>query len=154
MKNGAHFGPGQQDRIDAQRHNLMMIIVLLYIGVEVGVGDVSDAGDFDVVFQYNGLEDGNGVSDVDVDDVGGDDVDDFEVDGVDVGDEFREEEVVRRHKGPSPKSLDSDENSKLEHMLFCREFRFVAIYALFWRSSGQKRAFLGQKQSLLGKKCT
>ena len=58
MKNGAHFGPGQQDRIDAQRHNLMMIIVLLYNGVGVGVGDyggnvdaddVSDVRDFDVV---------------------------------------------------------------------------------------------------------
>ena len=98
-----------------------MIIVLLYIGVEGGVGDyggnvdvddVSDVGDFDVVFWYNGLEDGNGVADVDVDDVGGDDVDDFEVDGVDVGDEFREAEVVQRHKGPSPKSLNSYENFK------------------------------------------
>ena len=27
--------------------------------------------------------------------------------------------------------LDSDENFKPEHMLFCRELRFVAIYALF-----------------------
>ena len=88
------------------------------------------------------MEDGNGVADVDVDDVGGDDVDDFEVDGVDVGDEFREEEVVRRHKGPSPKSLDSDENSKPEHTLFCRELRFVAIYALFcWRSLGKRMPF-------------
>ena len=96
-----------------------MIIVLLYNDVESGVGDyggnvdvddVSDAGDFDVVFWYNGLEDGNGVADVDVDDVGGDDVDYFEV--VDVGDEFREVEVVQWHEGPSPKSLELDENFK------------------------------------------
>ena len=40
-------------------------------------------------------------------------------------------EVVRGHGGPSPKSLDSDENFKPEHMLFCRELGFVAIYALF-----------------------
>ena len=33
--------------------------------------------------------------------------------------------------GPPPKSLDSDENSKPEHTLFCRELRFVVIYALF-----------------------
>ena len=31
----------------------------------------------------------------------------------------------------STKSLDSDENFKPEHTLFCRELRFVAIYALF-----------------------
>ena len=35
---------------------------------------------------------------------------------------------VARHP---PKSLDSDENNKPEHTLFCRELRFVAIYALF-----------------------
>ena len=40
-------------------------------------------------------------------------------------------EVVRGHRGPPPKSLDSDENFKPEHTLFCRELRFVAIYALF-----------------------
>ena len=61
-------------------------------------------------------------------------------------------EVVRGYGGPSPKSLDSDENLKPEHTLFCRELRFVAIYALFgdlWAKS----AFLGQKQRFLGKKC-
>ena len=57
-------------------------------------------------------------------------------------------------RGAPPKSLDSDENFKPEHTLFCRELRFVAIYALFWRSLGKKSAFLGQKQSFLGKKCT
>ena len=29
-------------------------------------------------------------------------------------------------------NLDSDENFKPEHMLFCRELRFVTIYALFF----------------------
>ena len=40
-------------------------------------------------------------------------------------------EVVRGHRGPPPKSLDSDENFKPEHTLSCRELRIVAIYALF-----------------------
>ena len=40
-------------------------------------------------------------------------------------------EVAREHGWHPPKSLDSDENFKLEHTLFCRELRFVAIYALF-----------------------
>ena len=39
--------------------------------------------------------------------------------------------VVRGHGGPPLKSLDLDENFKPEHTLFCRELRFVAIYALF-----------------------
>ena len=40
-------------------------------------------------------------------------------------------EVAGEHGWHLPKSLDSDENSKPEHKLFCRELRFVAIYALF-----------------------
>ena len=40
-------------------------------------------------------------------------------------------EVAREHGWHPPKSLDSDENFKPEHTLFCRELRFVAIYALF-----------------------
>ena len=40
-------------------------------------------------------------------------------------------EVVRGHRGPPPKSLDSDKNFKPKHTLFCRQLRFVAIYALF-----------------------
>ena len=40
-------------------------------------------------------------------------------------------EVARGHRGPPPKSLDSDENFKSQHTLFCRKLRFVAIYALF-----------------------
>ena len=53
-------------------------------------------------------------------------------------------EVVRGHGGPPPKSFDSDKNFKPEHMLFCRELRFVAIYALFgdlWA----KKCLLGSK---------
>ena len=46
-----------------------------------------------------------------------------------VQDSSRVAEVVRGHGGP--KSLDSDENFKPEHTLFCRELRFVVIYALF-----------------------
>ena len=41
-------------------------------------------------------------------------------------------EVAREHGWHPPKSLDSDENFKPEHTLFCRELRFVAIYALFF----------------------
>ena len=40
-------------------------------------------------------------------------------------------EVAREHGWHPPKSLDSDENFKPEHTLFCRELRFVAIHALF-----------------------
>ena len=50
-----------------------------------------------------------------------------------------------------PKSLDSDENFKPQHTLFCRKLRFVAIYALFgdlWAKKclfGSKTVFLGQE---------
>ena len=40
-------------------------------------------------------------------------------------------EVAREHGWHPPKSLDSDENFKPEHTLFCGKLRFVAIYALF-----------------------
>ena len=40
-------------------------------------------------------------------------------------------EVAQGHEGPPPKSLDSDENFKAEHTLFCRKLRFVVIYAFF-----------------------
>ena len=57
-------------------------------------------------------------------------------------------EVAREHGWHPPKSLDSDENFKPEHTLFCRELRFVAIYALFfWRSLGKKSAFLGKNSA-------
>ena len=61
---------------------------------------------------------------------------------------IRVAEVAREHGWPPPKSLDSDENFKPEHTLFCRELRFVAIYALFfWRSLGIKSAFLGKNSA-------
>ena len=63
-------------------------------------------------------------------------------------------EVVQGHGVPPPKSLDSGENFKPEHTLFCRELRFVAIYALFGDIFGKKVPFLGQKQCFIGKKCT
>jgi len=40
-------------------------------------------------------------------------------------------EVALGHGGPPPKSFDTDENFNSEHMIFCRELRFVATYALF-----------------------
>ena len=40
-------------------------------------------------------------------------------------------EVAREHGWQPPKSLDSDENFKPEHTLFCRKLIFLAIYALF-----------------------
>ena len=58
---------------------------------------------------------------------------------------------MRGHGGPPLKSLDSDENFKPEHTLFCRELRFAAIYALFgdlWAKKclfGSKTVFLGQE---------
>ena len=60
-------------------------------------------------------------------------------------------EVSREHGWHPAKSLDSDENFKPEHTLFCRELRFVAIYALFgdlWAKKflfGSKTVFLGQE---------
>ena len=60
-------------------------------------------------------------------------------------------EVARGHGGPTTKSLDSDENFKPEHMLFCRELRFVAIYALFFfEIFGQKKVPFWVKTVLLG----
>ena len=60
-------------------------------------------------------------------------------------------EVAREHGWHPAKSLDSDENFKPEHKLFCRKFRFVAIYAIFgdlWARKclfGSKTAYLGQE---------
>ena len=56
---------------------------------------------------------------------------------------------MRGHRGPPPKSLDSDENFKPEHALFCLELRFVAIYALFGYRWAKKVPF-GVKTVLLG----
>ena len=43
--------------------------------------------------------------------------------------------------GPPPKSLNSDENFKPQHTLFCRKFRFVAIYAPFGDLWAKKMPF-------------
>ena len=59
-------------------------------------------------------------------------------------------EVAREHGWHPPKSLDSDENFKPEHTLFCRELWFVAIHELleiFGQTNvpfGVKTVFLGQ----------
>ena len=41
-------------------------------------------------------------------------------------------EVVRRHEWPSPKSLDSDENFKHKHTLFCRNIKIFGRLEDFW----------------------
>ena len=56
-------------------------------------------------------------------------------------------EVAREHGWP--KSLDPDENFKPKYTLFCRELRFVAIYALFGDLWG-KKCLLGSKTVFLG----
>ena len=56
-------------------------------------------------------------------------------------DHYRVAEVVRRHEGSSPKSLDLEENFKPEYTLFCRKLRFVAIYALFGDLLAKKVSF-------------
>ena len=63
-------------------------------------------------------------------------------------------EVAREHGWHPPKSLDSDENFKPKHTLFCRELRFVAIYALFFGDLWAKKVPFWVKQCFLGKKCT
>ena len=52
-------------------------------------------------------------------------------------------EVAREHGWHPLKSLDSDENFKPEHALFCRDLRFVAIYALFLEIFGHKKCLFG-----------
>ena len=56
-------------------------------------------------------------------------------------------EVAREHGWHPPKSLDSDENLKPEHTLFCCEVRFVAIYTLFGDLWAKKVPF-GVKNSV------
>ena len=63
-------------------------------------------------------------------------------------------EVAWEHGWHPPKSLDSDKNFKPVHTLFCRELRFVAIYAIFGDLWAKIVPFFGQKQCFLGKKCT
>ena len=59
-------------------------------------------------------------------------------------------EVAWEHGWHPPKSLDSDENFKPEHTLFCRELRFVAIYALFFGDLWAKKVPFWVKTVLLG----
>ena len=59
-------------------------------------------------------------------------------------------EVAREHGCHPPKSLDSDENFKPEHTLFCRKLRFVAIYALFFGDLWAKKVPFWVKAVLLG----
>ena len=72
-------------------------------------------------------------------------------------DRTRVAEVVRGHGGPPSKGLELDENFKPEHMLFCRELRFVAICAHFgdlWPKKchfGSKTVFLRQGKA---RRCT
>ena len=55
-------------------------------------------------------------------------------------------EVAGEHGWHPPKSLDSDENFKPEHTLFCRDLRIF-----FWRSLGKKSAFLGKNSASLAR---
>ena len=66
---------------------------------------------------------------------------------VKVGLFVRVAEVAREHGWHPPKSLESDENFKPKHTLFCRELRFVAIYALFGDLWAKKVPF-GVKNSV------
>ena len=52
--------------------------------------------------------------------------------------------VVQSYKGPSPKSLDSDENFKPNIRLFVAILRFVAIFSLFG-NHWAKTVFPGNK---------
>ena len=54
-------------------------------------------------------------------------------------------EVARGHGGPAPISLDSDENLKPEHKLFCRKLRFTHFLEIF----GQKKCLFGSKTVFL-----
>ena len=60
-------------------------------------------------------------------------------------------EVAQEHGWHPPKTLDSDENFKPEHTLFCRELRFVAIYGLLGDLWAKKVPFW-VKTVLLGQK--
>ena len=59
-------------------------------------------------------------------------------------------EVAREHGWHLPKSLDSDENFKSEYTLFCRELRFVAIYALLFGDLWANKVPFWVKTVLLG----
>ena len=50
-------------------------------------------------------------------------------------------EVTLRHEGPSPKTLDSDENLRPNLRHFVAILKFVAIFALFLKTLGMKVFF-------------
>ena len=56
-------------------------------------------------------------------------------------------EVVRKHKGPSPKSLDLDKNFKYYHMIFCRDIRIHHNLRIILKTWGKKVIF-GDKNSV------
>ena len=58
-------------------------------------------------------------------------------------------EVVQRHEGPSPKSLESGENFKPLHTLFCRDIKICRDLRTFWKSLGKKNAFFWSKTVFL-----
>ena len=63
-------------------------------------------------------------------------------------------EVVRRHEGASPKSLNSDEIFKPQHKLFCRDINIWCDLHSCWKIFEEQSASLGQTQCFLGKRCT
>ena len=48
---------------------------------------------------------------------------------------------VWRYKGPSPKSLDSDENFKPQHTLFCRDIKICRNLRIFFYNLWTKKCF-------------
>ena len=61
-------------------------------------------------------------------------------------------ELVRRHKGPSAKSLKQDKNFKPSYMFFLSRYQNLSRFTHFLEIFGQKKGFLGQQQCCLGKK--
>ena len=57
-------------------------------------------------------------------------------------------EVAGGHGGPPPESLDSDENFKPQHTLFCCKLRFIAIYDLDLEIFGQNKVPIWVKSSV------
>ena len=61
---------------------------------------------------------------------------------------------MRKHEGPSTKSLDLDENFKYQHTLFCRDIKICGDLRTILKTLGKKSFLLGQKLYILDKKCT
>ena len=56
-------------------------------------------------------------------------------------------EVVRRHEGASPKSLDSDKIFEPQTTLFCRDIKICCDLRTFWKSL-DKKVLLWVKNSI------